>query len=104
MIGTTINQRYKIETELGRGGMGAVYLAHDAMLNRDVAIKVLSKTGLGTEGRGQLLNEAQAHLNRGGDRDQVRAFYQEALDVFDDMGAGGFVTIIQAKLDELEIG
>ena len=33
---------YRIEREIGRGGMGVVYLAHDPTLKRKVAVKVLS--------------------------------------------------------------
>src|SRR5438094_9085347 len=41
-----LGDRYVIERELGRGGMGCVLLAHDRRLNRPVAIKVLfSATG-----------------------------------------------------------
>jgi serine/threonine protein kinase len=40
-IGTTLNQRFLLEQELGRGGMGAVYSATDQLLERRVAIKVL---------------------------------------------------------------
>jgi serine/threonine-protein kinase len=35
--------RYEIKSELGRGGMATVYLAHDGSFNRDVAIKVLPR-------------------------------------------------------------
>jgi tetratricopeptide (TPR) repeat protein len=59
-IGTLLNGRYQLEAELGRGGMGVVYRAHDTLLDRPVAVKVLSAAALGTEGRAHLLREARA--------------------------------------------
>jgi len=54
------NDRYALQEEIGHGGMGRVVRAHDLLLNRDVAIKFLSKSELGTEGRTRLLHEAKA--------------------------------------------
>ena len=59
-VGTLLNDRYRLEGELGRGGMGIVYRAHDAVLDRDVAVKMVSELNLGTEGRARLLGEAKA--------------------------------------------
>src|SRR4029078_1902785 len=38
---TSLADRYRIERELGQGGMATVFLAHDLRHDRDVAIKVL---------------------------------------------------------------
>jgi eukaryotic-like serine/threonine-protein kinase len=60
MIGQTISH-YRISAELGRGGMGVVYRAHDERLLRSVAIKILSDASCGSaETRSRMLAEARA--------------------------------------------
>ncbi|MEN8699406.1 Stk1 family PASTA domain-containing Ser/Thr kinase [Bacillus infantis] len=41
LIGKRISGRYKILDMIGGGGMANVYLAHDMILDRDVAVKIL---------------------------------------------------------------
>ncbi len=38
-----IEERYQIDKELGRGGIGVVYLGHDDLLDRPVAIKAMAR-------------------------------------------------------------
>ncbi len=58
--GSKINDRYQIIKTLGEGGMANVYLAHDIILDRNVAVKVL---------RGDLASDEKF----------VRRFQREAL-------------------------
>lgn len=51
---------FRLVRQLGQGGMGAVWLGHDTLLDRPVALKFLSNPEEGTQGRTRLLAEARA--------------------------------------------
>ena len=58
--GTTLGT-YRIERPLGRGGMGAVFLAYDTTLHRPVALKVVDQAAADSEtSRSRLLREARS--------------------------------------------
>ncbi|MEX2645542.1 MAG: serine/threonine-protein kinase [Gaiellaceae bacterium] len=54
-----IGERFRIERRLGRGGMAAVYLAHDEELGRPVAVKVLESLAGEDESRRRFIREAR---------------------------------------------
>lgn len=60
-VGQIFNSRYKILEFIGRGGMGAVFLAEDQQLDRPSAIKIINPTDFGqTENIKRFEREAQA--------------------------------------------
>ncbi|WP_194293503.1 serine/threonine-protein kinase [Actinomadura macrotermitis] len=71
--GELINGRYRLTAELGRGGMGRVWQAHDEMLDRDVAVKEIAAavdlddaTRRSLTGRAMREARAAARLNHPG--------------------------------------
>ena len=60
MVGKSLSH-YKIEAELGGGGMGIVYKAEDTKLDRTVAIKVLPALQLASKDeKARFYREAKA--------------------------------------------
>jgi serine/threonine-protein kinase len=59
MVGSTVADRYELDELVGSGGMSSVYRAHDTLLERNVAIKLL-------------------HEHFGRDAEQVERFRREA--------------------------
>lgn len=75
--------RYRILDELGRGAMGVVYRALDPQINREVAIKTISLSG----------------LNAGEEREYRSRFYREA-EAAGRISHPGIVTIFDVGVEE----
>ena len=84
--------RFVVVAELGSGGMGIVYAAHDRELDRQVALKVMRGTGdvEADEDRIRMLREGQA---------MARVVHPNVITVFEVGTEGGVVFLAQELLD-----
>lgn len=82
--------RYRIERELGAGGMATVYLAHDVRHERDVAIKVLKRDLAAVIGAERFVAEIRttAHLR-----------HPHILPLFDSGAADGLPFYVMPLVD-----
>ena len=74
LIGQTIGN-YRIEAELGRGGMGEVFLAHDSGLRRKVALKFLPEFFTTDESRLHRFQQ-EAHATSGLNHPNILTIYE----------------------------
>ena len=83
--------RYSLERELGRGGMGVVYLAREVLLDRPVAIKLLPpELAARPELRERFMREA---------RTAARLSHPYIVPIHAVDEVGGFVFIVMAYVD-----
>lgn len=87
---------YSLDREIGRGGMGVVYLAREVRLARPVAIKVLPPAlSADPELRAAFLREAQT---------AAALTHPNIVPVYGAGEAGGFVYIVMAFVEGMTLG
>jgi serine/threonine-protein kinase len=62
-LAEALQDRYRVEREIGQGGMATVYLAHDVRHNRKVAVKVLAAELAAMIGAERFLKEIEVTAN-----------------------------------------
>jgi serine/threonine protein kinase len=88
--------RYSLQRELGRGGMGIVYLAHDVALERPVALKVLRPELVSRPAvRQRFLDEA---------RTAAKLSHPNITPIFAAAEADGFVFFVMAYVEGETLG
>ena len=85
VLGRALADRYRIERELGAGGMATVYLARDLRHDRDVAVKVLNPDLTESLGRERFVREI---------RTAARLTHPNILPLYESGEAGGFLFFV----------
>jgi serine/threonine-protein kinase len=89
-LSASLADRYRIERELGAGGMATVYLAHDLKHDRDVAIKVLRPELAAVIGAERFLSEIKTTAN---------LQHPHILPLFDSGEADGFLFYVMPFIE-----
>ena len=87
---TALADRYRIERELGRGGMATVYLAQDVKHDRRVALKLLKPELAAVVGAERFLAEIRTTANLG---------HPNILPLFDSGEADGFLYYVMPYVE-----
>ena len=89
-LGAALADRYRIERELGSGGMATVYLAHDLRHDRRVAIKVLRNELAESLGRERFLREIRL---------AAKLTHPHILPLYDSGEATGFLYFVMPVME-----
>lgn len=89
LIGARLGGRYEIRSLLGQGGMADVYSAHDSVLGRTVAVKIL---------RGSLTSESRALARFREEAEAAAALAHPNIVSLFDIGTDGGVPFIVMEL------
>ena len=98
------NGRYQVKRFLGEGGKKRVYLAHDTLLDRDVAFALIKTEGLDEVSRTRITREAQA-MGRLGSHPHIVTVFDLGLEggqpymVTELMGGGDVEGVIEKATD-----
>ncbi len=98
------NGRYQVNRFLGEGGKKKVYLAHDTLLDREVAFALIKTEGLDEAGRSRIQREAQAMGRLGSHSHIVSVFdlgqeQDQPYMVTELMGGGDVEGVIEKATD-----
>jgi len=89
-LSAALAARYKLQRELGQGGMAKVYLAHDLKYQRSVAVKVLLSELAEAVGAARFLQEIQI---------AARLHHPHILPLYDSDEAQGFLYYVMPYIE-----